>query len=66
MSSITASKFDKARAYVTIDAHRVGNMGVYVYKTENYGKDWTLITDDNIEGYSHKIIEDLENENLLF
>lgn len=66
VSSITASKFDKARAYVTIDAHRVGNMGVYVYKTENYGKDWTLITDDNIEGYTHKIIEDLENENLLF
>ena len=66
VSSITASKFNKARAYVAIDAHRVGNMGVYVYRTDNYGKDWELITDDNIEGYAHKIIEDLENENLLF
>lgn len=66
VSSITASKFNRARAYVAIDAHRVGNMGVYVYRTDNYGKDWELITDDNIEGYAHKIIEDLENENLLF
>ncbi|MBO6795376.1 MAG: hypothetical protein JJ895_15825 [Balneolaceae bacterium] len=66
VSSVTASKFSKSRAYVTVDAHRVGNMGVFVYKTDNYGKDWTLISDVNIEGYAHKLIEDLENENLLF
>ncbi len=66
VSSVTASKFSKSRAYVTVDAHRVGNMGVFVYKTENFGKDWTLITDVNIEGYAHKLIEDVENEHLLF
>jgi photosystem II stability/assembly factor-like uncharacterized protein len=66
VSSVMASRFDKARAYVTVDNHRVGDMGIYVYRTDNYGEDWTLITDDNIEGYAHKIIEDLENETLLF
>ncbi len=66
VSSVTASRFKEGRAFATIDAHRVGNMGVYVYKTEDFGNNWELIVDENIEGYAHKLIEDLENENLLF
>jgi photosystem II stability/assembly factor-like uncharacterized protein len=66
VSSVTASRFDQATAYVTVDAHKVGDMGVYVYKTNDFGKNWTLITDENIEGYAHKIIEDLVDEDLLF
>lgn len=66
VSSVTASRFDQATAYVTVDAHKVGNMGVYVYKTNDFGKNWSLITDENIEGYTHKIIEDLVDEDLLF
>lgn len=66
VSSITASRFHEGRAFATVDVHRVGNMGVYVYKTDDYGRNWELIVDDNIEGYAHKIIEDLEKEDLLY
>ncbi len=66
VSSIEASHFNPAVAYVTFDGHRTGDMKPYVYKTEDFGKTWVKLSTDEIEGYCHVIREDLKNPNLLF
>lgn len=42
---IGVSPFDAGTAYVTFDAHMLDNRHPYVYRTHNYGKSWTRITD---------------------
>ncbi|MGB5930214.1 MAG: hypothetical protein WBH03_18670, partial [Cyclobacteriaceae bacterium] len=66
VSSVFASPHDKGTAFVTIDAHRQDDKKPYVYKTTDYGNSWTSLVDENIEWYAHDIIQDTENENLLF
>lgn len=65
-SSVSASNFEKGRAYATFDGHRTGNMKPYVYMTNDFGKTWTNLADENISGYCHIIKEDLVNPELLF
>lgn len=66
VSSVEASHFDKATAYVVFDGHRNGDMKPYVLKTTDYGHTWQLIADEQIKGYAHIIREDIINKNLLF
>jgi photosystem II stability/assembly factor-like uncharacterized protein len=42
--AVEASHFDPATAYVAVDYHYLGDYGVYVYRTHDYGKTWTKIT----------------------
>ena len=63
---IEPSHFDANTAYVTIENHRQGDMGVYVFKTTDLGKSWTALATPEIEGYALSIREDLKNPNLLF
>ncbi len=65
-SSVEPSAFDESVCFVTFDAHRQGDRGVYVFKTEDYGKNWKSIVSDEIKGYAHIIRQDVENKNLLF
>lgn len=65
-SSIDPGCFDPAVAYVTFDGHKQGDPTPYVYKTTDFGKTWTSLVDENIEGYCHKILADPFNSNLLF
>ncbi len=64
--SVESSRFKEGRAYVVFDGHRSGNMVTYVYTTDDFGKSWKKISNENLEGYAHVIREDLKNENLLF
>jgi photosystem II stability/assembly factor-like uncharacterized protein len=66
VSYVEASNYDKGTAYVTFDGHRYGDRNAYVYKTIDFGKTWTKLSDDNIESYCHVIKEDLKNPDLLF
>ncbi len=65
-SSVYPGRFDKGTCYTTLDGHRNDDKTPYVYKTTDYGETWTSLVDDNIESYCYKIIEDLENPDLLF
>lgn len=65
-SSVCPGVFDANTAFVTFDGHREGDMTPYVYKTTDLGKNWTNITDENIKGYCHKILQDHVNPKLLF
>ena len=48
VESIAASQHDEATAYIAVDRHLLGDATPYLYKTSDYGKNWTLLsTADN-------------------
>ncbi|MEA2005480.1 MAG: hypothetical protein U9O50_04375 [Acidobacteriota bacterium] len=65
-SRIEVSHFDAGTAYATFDGHRYDDYNTYVYKTTNYGRNWTSIKGNLPFGWVHVIREDLKNRNLLF
>jgi photosystem II stability/assembly factor-like uncharacterized protein len=66
VSSINASPFDEATAFVTYDGHRHGDMATHIFRTVDFGANWRSVTSDGIDGYAWVIKQDLMNENLLF
>ena len=67
--NIEASKWDPAKAYITVDLHQMGDFKPYVYKTSDYGKTWTKIT-KGVEvdqlSYTRCVREDPVKEGLLY
>ena len=68
VSTVEASRFDEATAYVTFDRHTFGDMKPYLYKTADYGKTWKAlpVQDSGVRGYAHVIKEDTVKPNVLF
>jgi photosystem II stability/assembly factor-like uncharacterized protein len=67
VSRVEASHFDPGTCYVTLDGHRSDDFHPYVFKTADYGKTWTDLTNNLPEGQPVYVIrEDLKNKNLLF
>jgi photosystem II stability/assembly factor-like uncharacterized protein len=68
VSTVEASRFDEATAYVTFDRHTFGDMKPYAYKTTDYGKTWTALPaqESGARGYAHVIKEDSVKPNILF
>lgn len=67
VSRIEASHFEEGTAYLTFDGHRSANFKPWVFKTTDYGKKWTNITNNIPDGHPVYVIkEDLKNPNLLF
>jgi photosystem II stability/assembly factor-like uncharacterized protein len=67
--NIDASKWDAGKAYITVEFHQVGNFDPYVYKTEDFGRRWTKITDGIPRGplsYARNIREDPVRPGLLY
>ncbi len=65
-SSVEPSPFEEGVCFVTFDAHRQGDQSTYIYKTEDFGRTWTSLATEQVEGYAHVIKQDVEAENLLF
>jgi photosystem II stability/assembly factor-like uncharacterized protein len=66
---IDASKWDAGTAYLAVEAHQVGDFAPYVYRTEDFGESWTLITEgiaDHPLSFTRSIQEDTERPGLLF
>jgi len=63
---IEASVHNKGTAYAVFDGHTMNDMNPYTYKTSDYGKTWTSITTDDIDGFARNIQEDYVNPDLLF
>jgi photosystem II stability/assembly factor-like uncharacterized protein len=69
VSNIEASRYDAATAYLTVDFHQVNNRDPFVYKTNDFGKTWTLITNGiphSMLSYAHCVREDPVRRGLLF
>ncbi|MEE4192149.1 MAG: hypothetical protein V2I66_11255 [Halieaceae bacterium] len=45
VDSVEPSPHDAASAYISVLRYQLGDWKPYVYKTENYGKRWRLLTD---------------------
>ncbi len=69
VSNIEASRYDAGTAYITVDFHQVNNRDPFAYKTTDYGKTWTLITNGiphSMLSYAHCIREDPARKGLLY
>ncbi len=66
ISYIDADNFDKNGAWVTVDAHRNGDMKPYVYHTGDLGKTWTALATGDIKGFCHVVKQDPVNHDLVF
>lgn len=44
ISMIETSVFEEGTAYLAVDRHELDDFGPYIYKTDNFGKSWTQIT----------------------
>jgi len=64
---IHASKYDAAEAFVVFDDHRRNNWTPYVYHTNNYGKSWTrLVNEEDADAFALSIVQDPVEPKLLF
>jgi photosystem II stability/assembly factor-like uncharacterized protein len=69
VSNIEASRYDAGTAYITVDFHQMNNRDPFAYKTTDYGKTWTAITNGiphSMLSYAHCIREDPVRKGLLY
>ena len=68
---VDPSHFDAAEAYTAVDLHRIGDYTPYFYRTRDYGKTWTRITNGLPVGqpsgsFARLIRNDTKRRGLLF
>lgn len=67
ISIIEASHFTASTAYAAIDRHRLNDIGPYIYRTHDFGKNWTRINNGIPSGaYVRAVREDRVKKGLLF
>jgi photosystem II stability/assembly factor-like uncharacterized protein len=69
VSNIEASRWDAGAAYITVDFHQMNNRDPFIYKTADFGKTWTSITNGiphSMLSYAHCVREDPVRRGLLF
>ena len=67
VTCIEPSPFDAGTAYLVVDNHRMDDYRPYVWKTTDFGKTWTKITDGLDSGvHCHVVREDPKKKGLLF
>ena len=67
INSIDPSPFKKGKAYIAATSYKFGDYTPYLYKTEDYGKSWTLITDGIDSSYYTRVVRsDKKREGLLY
>jgi len=65
VASIEASQRDPNVAFVTFDAHRLGDTHPYIFTTRDGGSSWTRI-DDGLPLWAYVVREDPREPSLLF
>ena len=64
---ITASEYNAAEAFVVLNNYRVGDYSSYLYFTNNFGKTWQRIIDDqDVWGYVLCFVQDPVEPRLMF
>ncbi|TJY33367.1 hypothetical protein [Pontimicrobium aquaticum] len=70
VESVEPSQFNPAKAYIAVDRHLLGDDKPYIYKTENYGDSWQLLSTDKngipADFTARVMREDPVREGLLF
>ena len=67
VSMIEASPHHAGTAYVAVERHRLDDFAPYMFKTNDFGKSWTSISNGIPAGnYVHAIREDRKRKGLLY
>lgn len=67
INSIEPSAFDPAVCYIAGTKYKTGDFAPYLYKTTDYGKSWTKITNGiNPEHFTRVLREDPKHKGLLY
>ncbi len=67
VSMIEASPFEAGAAYVAVERHRMDDFAPYAFKTTDFGKTWTSISNGiPPEAYVHAVREDNKRKGLLY
>ena len=67
ISLIEASHFDAGTAYAAIDRHRLDDSSAQIFRTHDFGKTWTRISQGIPDGaYARAVREDPVRKGLLF
>lgn len=70
VESVEPSHHNPAKAYIAVERHLLGDATPYIYKTENYGKSWELLTTATngipTDYYTRVLREDPVREGLLY
>jgi photosystem II stability/assembly factor-like uncharacterized protein len=70
ISQISPSNFDPAIAYVAVDYHMMDDREPYLYKTKDFGRTWTRISDGLPHGhplaYVKSVAENPNRQGMLF
>ncbi len=70
VDAVEPSPHDAAKAYIAVLRYQLGDWKPYIYRTENYGKDWKLLTTGTNgipDNYPTRVVrEDPEREGLLY
>ena len=67
VDSVEPSDHDENKAYITVLRYLLGDWTPYIYKTENLGKSWTLITNGLPKDNPVRVVrEDQEVEGVLY
>ena len=67
INSIEPSAFDEGTCYVAATRYKLGDFAPYLYKTTDYGKTWTKITNGiESEHFTRVVREDPKRKGLLY
>lgn len=67
INSIEPSAFDEGTCYVAATRYKLGDFAPYLYKTTDYGKTWTKITNGiDAEHFTRVVREDPKQKGLLY
>ncbi|GMN10142.1 hypothetical protein MTsPCn9_14430 [Croceitalea sp. MTPC9] len=66
ISEVAASKHKKERVYATLNGYRFDDFTPYVYMSNDYGNTWKNISGNIPTSPVNALVEDTENENLIF
>lgn len=66
ISQIEPGLFVESEAFITVDAHRNGDLKPYIFHTRDYGESWNSLVTADLEGYCHTIKQDVLNPDLIF
>ena len=67
VSQLDGSSFDNATAYMAVKKMLLGDRAPYIFKTSDYGKTWTKITNGiPADDYVHTVREDPARRGLLY
>lgn len=66
VSRVDASSHEESRVYATLNGYRWDHFDAYVYASDDYGATWTRIATDLPLEPVNVIVEDPENEDVLY